>query len=303
MQLKPIRQDTAGSFVSLLAGADSQAVMLKNATPGVRGFMKRYSWRALNPTLGTYDFTELLSDLAFCDAHGLKLVAMILDKSFSPGHILPDYLLQYEIPNVTNGVTAKRWDPAIVTAFNALTAAMGIQLNAFAAFEGVAFVESSISLDTAVAKKYGYTPELYRDALIATLLSAARAMPNSCVHWFMNFLQGNPAYLGQIATALLGSGVQMGGPDILPDSPSLVNGPYLLYPAFAGQLRLFGQMSNPGYAQAKPGGGYYSVAEMFNYAKTALHVSKIFWMPSAGAGFKWSPDAQTYIAVNPIINP
>lgn len=291
MQLKTLHQrhSTAGHYYSLLAGSDSQALMTKLIVPGAKGYLKRYEWNHLEPTKGHYDFTELANDVAFCDAHGLKLVAMILDKTFSmhgqpAQRILPKGMEALEVINSPGGYSALRWDPAVITAMNALTKELGKQFNQLLAFEGVAFVETSISVDPAMTKAHGFTPEKYRDSYLNTLTAAATAMPLSIVHWFMNFFQGNQHYIADIATKM-GNRIEMGGPDNLPTSDSLVNGPYTIYPQFAGKTRLFIQMSNPGFAQKHSDGSYYSAAEMIAYAKDKLHVSKIFWMPVGGPAF------------------
>ena len=68
----------------------------------------------------------------------------------------------------------------------------------------------------AVQREQGYTPEKYRDALIKILTESSQAMDQSQVFWYMNHLEGNEGYPGDIAQAIISCRVVMGGPDILP---------------------------------------------------------------------------------------
>lgn len=313
------REGNPGHYLMLLMGNDTQAAMKKFIVPGVRGFQKRYYWRDLEPVKGIYDFTELASDVAFCAANGMILTAMIQDKSFSgPTHVLPKGMEAYEIANHAGtsptpgnpnygGYTSKRWDPAVVIQCNLLTKNIGLQFDKKVGFGGVATCETSLSLDYAVLDAHGYTPEQYRDSYINTLMNAALNMPYSNVYWTMNFLAKNSSYLGEIANAVRAYGVQMGGPDCLPNSVSLVTGPYLLYEQYKGRIRLFIQVSPPGYAipQQQMPTPYMTMDQILGYAKDHLYVNTMFWYPvgqSNPQAYSWK-DAVPVIGANPVINP
>lgn len=314
------RQRTPGHFVSLLSANDSQAAMAAFVVPGLRGFLKRYPWNHLEPAMGFYDFTDLASDVAWCAARGLKLYAMILDKSFSgPTRMLPVGMEQYEMLNhggsgstpgtpSWGGYTAQRWAAAVTQQFNRLTAKIGAQFNALDAFEGIVTVETSLSCDGATLAKFKYSAEAYRDSYINILTNAAGNLPNSQVLWFMNFLTGNQDYLAVIADEVRLAGVSMGGPDILPTSQTLVDKVYPLYERFKGRMNLGAQLSNPGYAQENPPGAvtpYMTMDQMVDYARESLYLSSIFWMPVKRASpmsYGWT-DAIPVIAQRPVINP
>ena len=85
--------------------------MAQSIRPGVKGIMKRYTWRSLEPTKGNYNFTELQSDLNWAKAHGMRLIAMIEDKTFKLERPTPAYLDSYTPRNRAGGYTVVRWSP------------------------------------------------------------------------------------------------------------------------------------------------------------------------------------------------
>jgi hypothetical protein len=66
-----------GHYITLLRGSDSQGAMASSIQPGVVGMLKHYSWPALEPSKGTYDFSEIASDLNWAAAHGMRLIVMV----------------------------------------------------------------------------------------------------------------------------------------------------------------------------------------------------------------------------------
>jgi hypothetical protein len=120
------RKYRPGHYIALLRSQDSHSVMAESMKPGVVGFLKRYSWRSLEPSLGSYDLSEVQSDLNWAAAYGMKLIVMIEDKTF--GHDekpAPDYMDQYALPNRDGGYTMARWEPYVVERTNVLTNALG----------------------------------------------------------------------------------------------------------------------------------------------------------------------------------
>lgn len=318
------RQRTPGHYVALLETNSSQNTMASFLPVfGNRGFLKRYLWNSLEPAQGQFDLSALVDDVAWCAAHGMKLIAFLVDKSFTGGaaaHVLPKGMWQYELPNHAGsgtvpgtpsygGVTSMRWKLPVQQEFNKLTAAIGKALNSQDAFEGVATVETSLSLDTALAVKNGYTPELYRDSYINILSTGAANMPQSQVFWFMNFLPGGQQYIGDVATAVRDLGVIMCGPDNLPNSPSLTANVYPFYAAQAGRMTMGIQMSNPGYAvphQPPANTPFWTMQEMLDYARATLFSNYMFWMPikkNAGSLSYGYADAIPVIGAQPVINP
>jgi hypothetical protein len=295
------RKHHPGHYVSLRR-KDTRELFAELTLPGVAGVQKRYYWKEFESGEGVYDFAQLQADLDAAGEAGLQLVAMIEDKSFDGELPTPGYLQEkYTARNRNRGYTAIRWDPYVQARFSALLAAVGARFDCHPSFEGVAIQESSLSLDNEALKAHGYKPALYRDSLQSVLLSATAAMPNSNVFWYMNFFPGRQQYLGELADAVAGK-VVIGGPDVLPNNASLKRHTYPIYRSLAGRTTLFNSMQNDSYAHRRGGddnGEYWTLDELFLFARDELHVSYLFWNRKdwrrAGEPFDWD-DAKQVIA-------
>jgi hypothetical protein len=276
----------------------------------VTGLVKRYTWGSMEPSQGVYDFSELQSDLAWAAANGMQLIAMVEDKTFNMTKAGPAYLDNYEAKNNMGGYTMVRWSPTVVTRFNALVKALGAAVDSNKNFEGIATQETALSLDPSVAKAFNYSPEQYRDAYINTLSAAAGSLPTSRVFWFMNFLVGGQDYIADIASAVAPLGVLMGGPDVWPDNQSLESKVYPYYSQFYGKMPLFAQVENVCYSEPHMTGGfptkYWTMPDLFDFARTKLHVNYMFWVrvtkASPADAYDWL-NALPVIAANPSFTP
>ena len=250
--------------------------------PGMRGIMKKYSWRQLEPTQGNYNFSMIQSDLYWAQAYGMQLIIMIEDKSFKLERPNPGYLDALTPRNRTGGYTVARWHPTVVTRYKALATALGKRFDSHPNFEGIAQQESSLGLDRTVLQKYGYTAEKYRDALIASFGHALNVMPRSRVFWYQNFMVGNQNYIGAVAAALGPKGLVMAGPDVLPDRRSLVEKSYPFFNQFRDKMHLGIQVEGICYRALHETAGYstkyWTMPELFRYARDKLHVDYMFWV-------------------------
>jgi hypothetical protein len=268
--------------------------------PALRGVSKRYYWADLEPSKDDYYLDAIKRDLGFLKANNKQLVVFITDKTFRAGkNPLPSYLAAYGLPNA-RGVTAMRWDPVVVGRFVALNRALARAFDDDPNFEGVAFQESALMIGPELRREHGYTPEKYRDALIQMLTESSQAFRRSQVFWYMNHFEGGDEYLGDIAKAVIGSRVVMGGPDILPYRRRL-QGTYQLYEKFNGRLPLFCSAQDDSYRHDKndsrnvgnaavtrnlppPAEGYVPMEQIFLFARDKLHVSYLFWSYTYHAG-------------------
>lgn len=290
---------------------DGPAQMIQAVRPGVTGIHKRYPWKTLEPAPGVYDFSGVAADLALAADHGMQLVVMIEDKSFSlDTKMTPPYLWDdYTLPYVHGGQVAKRWSPYVVERMGLLTAALGAAFDVHPNLEGIAFQESAMGFTPQIANAHGYTPAAYRDALIAMLIAAKSHFPRSQVFWYMNYLEGGQAYIGDIAEAVLAHGVAMGGPDVLPDSWPLGFHSYPYYARFKGRMTLFGSMQYDSYAHlhadSSRSGKYWTMDELFEFARDELHVDYVFWTRKPRSdpadSYNWT-HALPVIAANPEFN-
>lgn len=278
--------------------------------PGVTGVQLRYRWSELEPREGSYDFDVIGRDLESARRSGLQLVAMIEDKSFDRRMPTPPDLAGQTVPTRNRGFTAIRWDPKVEQRFTRLLAALGDRFDCDPNFEGIALQESAPSLDPTTLLQTNYTPEKYRDVLQRTLESASASFPTSRIFWYMNYLPGGQQYIADIARASVGSGVVMGGPDVLPESATLSRRVYPLYQEFKGRLKLFGAMQFDSFRHRRSGGpasdgsSYWSMDDMYAFARDKLHVDYLFWDYRPGGdpkgGRSWN-DASKVIAAHPTL--
>ena len=278
---------------------------------GVVGVQLRYRWAELEPAEGQYEFSAVARDLETARKSGVQLVVLVEDKSFTDDLPTPAYLQpKYTLRNHNRGYTAMRWDPYVSDRLAQLVARLGAQFDCDPNLEGVAFQETSPSLDDDALDASGYTPDKYRDALIGLLRSASASLPRSRVFWYMNFLPRNQRYIGEIASAVVGTGVVMGGPDILPDNRALEKRVYPFYDQFRGRLKLFNSMQHNSFRHRHGGDGgggdYWSMEDLFLYARDRLHVDYLFWdyhpQRQPPGSHDWN-DAREVIARHPTLSP
>lgn len=312
----PAAKFNPGHYVALPVTGDPKAIQGLE-TPGIVGVSKRYKWRRLEPRRGEYDFAEMSEDLEYLAERDRRLVVFLIDRSFSRWPSLPRYLAEHEIA-IDGGTCPVRWHPEVVRRMVALGQAIGEAFDHHPHFEGVAIQETSLGLPADLREAHGYTHEAYRDALIEVLTGLADAMPRSRVFWYQNFFpDGEQGYLRQIANALLGKNVVMGGPDILPHRRYMRQAAYPLYDEYRGKLPLFCAAQNDSYKHhandvrlgqpaAVPDSGYLTMGEIFRFARDELHVSYIFWDHRTEAGQpgeRTFDDALEVIRGTPRFNP
>jgi len=293
---KPVLKYNPGHYIAL-NDWDGPAQMIEAIRPGVRGIHKRYPWRQLEPSFGVYDFSGIERDLQLARDHGVQLVIMIEDKSFSPSvKVTPEYLwANHTLPYTAGGWVAKRWAPWVVERMAALTEAMGKRFDRHPNFEGVAFQESAMGFTQAIQKQHNYTPEAYRDALIQQLTNTRKHFPTSQVFWYMNFLEGRQAYLAEVIEAVIPHRIAMGGPDVLPDNGALTRLTYPLYEQFKGRLTMFNSVQYDSYKHVHATAGYatkyWTPQQLFVFARDRLNVNYLFWTrkprPAPADSYHW----------------
>ncbi|MGI9246646.1 MAG: hypothetical protein ACR2I8_08100 [Steroidobacteraceae bacterium] len=295
--------------VILMSSNDDQRAMDDANRPGMRGIMKKYYWRELEPTQGNYNFAKIQADLNWGQAYGMQIIVMIVDKTFKPERPNPAYLDTNAPRNRAGGYTVVRWNPTVVTRYKALVAALGKRFDSHPNFEGIAQQESSLGFESTTLQKYGYTPEKYRDALIASFGYALSVMPRSRVFWYQNYFVGNQDYIGAVAATLGPKGLVMAGPDTLPDNASLVTKSYPFFAQFQGRMHMGIQVEDICYRAPHTTAGYstkyWTPGELFRYARDKLQVNYVFWVriPAASPvdSYDWY-DALPVIQANPSFN-
>jgi hypothetical protein len=296
------KSNSPGHYLAMMRGNDSQTTMANSLREGMVGFMKRYVWRELEPSQGNYDFSEIQSDLDFVHSQGLQLIIMIEDKTFVDEKPVAGYLQgsQYMRPNhgysaSSTGYTALRWNSFVHARYKALMTALGNRFDSHPALEGIIpGEETAPSVDDIHLDQTGYTPEKYRDNIIDSLIHTSNVFPTSRVFWYFNFLPRNQSYIGEIAQAIRGRNMVMGNPDVMPDNGAITRLVYPYYYENQGKIDLFGQVEPACYmhphADTSYPTYYWTMPELYSYARNNLKVNYMFWMrfPGSPGTYNWT---------------
>ena len=266
----------------------------------IAGAQIRYSWRQLEAGPGEYRFDDVRHDLEFLAAHGKRLFVQLQDVSFDPARKpFPKYLLtdaayhggadpQYDIPNDDEsrakpaGWVARRWDPAVRARWHKLIEALGREFDGNV--EGVNLPETAIDFgETGKLFPAGFTPDVYRDAVIANMTALKQAFPKSVAMQYANFMpeargDDEPRNLRAIYKSAAQLHVAMGGPDLLPGKPYQMSHSYPLIRDSAGRIPTGIAVQDGNYAHVNPRTKQRAtIAELTGFATDYLHVGYIFW--------------------------
>ena len=270
-------------------------------TKAFEGAQVAYSWRQLEPGKDHYDFSLIREDLAFLTEHGKKLWIQIQDVSFSERRIpVPKYLLedpqyhggadrQYEFNSddeahaAARGWAARRWDPAVQDRFHKLLLALGKEFDG--RIEGINLAETSVTFGlSGRLHPKGYTPEIYRDAIVTNLKALKRAFPKSITLQYANFMPGewrpseDKGYLRAVYQEARKAKVGVGGPDLFPYKPGQMKSSYELIKDAAGIVPVGVAVQDGNYEHVNPKTGRrVTIAEQIQFATEYLKADYIFW--------------------------
>jgi hypothetical protein len=270
-------------------------------TKALEGAQVSYSWRQLEPQKDTYDFAAVREDLAFLNSKGKRLFIQVQDVTFSAARVgVPRYLLeearynggadkQYNISDgdeehaVAGGWAARRWDAAVQERFHKLLFALGREFDG--RVEGVNLAETSVTFgQSGRLFPKGFTPEIYRDAIITNMKALKRAFPKSVAMQYANFMPGewrpseDKGYLRAVYEAAKESKVGVGGPDLLPHRRGELKSSYPLIRDAAGVVPTGIAVQDGNYEDVDPETGKrVTAAELLAFATEYLKVDYIFW--------------------------
>jgi hypothetical protein len=270
-------------------------------TKAFQGAQLKYTWRELEHGKDGYDFGAIRQDLAFLTSKRKKLFIQLQDASFDPATVnVPQYLLkdpvyhggaekQYDINNddeehaVPAGWVARRWDPAVQARFQKLLAALGEEFDG--KVEGINLPETSVSFgESGRLYPKGFTPVLYRDAVITNMILLKRAFPKSVTMQYANFMPGewlpenDRGYLRAVYERARELKIGVGGPDLLPYKPGQMKHCYPLLRQSAGEVPTGIAVQQGNYRHKNPKtGNQVTIAELVGFAKGELKVDYIFW--------------------------
>jgi len=270
-------------------------------TKALEGAQIKFTWRELEPEKGAYDFSAVRHDLDFLTANGKRLFIQLQDASFDAAVVnVPRYLTreeqyhggadkQYSIERadeqhaVPAGWVARRWDPAVRARFHGLLFALGKEFDG--KIEGINLPETAVDFgQSGRLFPKGFTPEVYRDAVLTNMTVLKRAFPISVTMQYANFMPGewlpgnDRSYLRSVYQRARELKVGIGGPDLLPYRPAQMNHCYPLIRDCCGSVPTGIAVQQGNYASQNPKTGkQVLIPELIGFGMDYLKVTYIFW--------------------------
>jgi hypothetical protein len=270
-------------------------------TKAFAGAQLKYSWRELEPEKDAYDFSAIRKDLAFLNSKGKYLFVQLQDVTFSPSLInVPKYLRddprfhggadkQYTITRddekhaVAEGWVARRWDKAVQERFQRLLAALGKEFDGKVA--AINLPETAVDFgESGRLFPSGFTPAVYRDAILTNMATLKRAFPKSVTMLYANFMPGewlpdkDRGYLRSVYRRARELKVGVGGPDLLPYKPGQLHHSYPLIRECHGSILTGIAVQEGNYGSKNPKTGKPpTISDLVGFATGYLRVDYIFW--------------------------
>ncbi len=268
------------------------------STPALEGAQVKYTWKELEPEADEFDFARIRHDLAFLTEHGKKLFVQVQDVSFDGAIVpVPAYLQQdprfhggvaRQWPDDTEdavpaGWVARRFDPAVQARFATLLAALGAEFDG--KVEGINLAETAVEFGESGRRfPEGFTPEAYRDGVIANLRALQRAFRQSVAVQYANFMPGewlpddDHGYLRDVYRAARELKVGVGGPDLLPGKPGQMKHSYPLIEDASADVPVAIAVQDDNQAFTNPQTKRRVTIEELNaFASDSLHADYVFW--------------------------
>jgi hypothetical protein len=270
-------------------------------TRAFEGAQLKYSWCQLENAKDGYDFSDIQHDLAFLNSKGKKLFIQIQDISYDMSIVpIPRYLLndlkyhggadkQYSIQGddeehaAPEGWVARRWDPAVRERFQRLLLALGKEFDG--KIEGINLPETAVDFGgSGQLYPKGFTPQVYRDAVVANMAVLKRAFPKSVAMQYANFMPGNDpldkerSYLRDVYQRAKELNVGLGGPDLLPYKPGQMRNCYPLLREYASGVPMGIAVQDGNYEFMNPKTSkQVTISELIGFGTEYLKVDYIFW--------------------------
>ena len=267
----------------------------------ITGAQLKYMWRELEQTENQYNLEFIQNDLDFLTSKGKRLFVQLQDVTFDTALCkpVPDYLItdkryhggvniQYETNETdettqVGGYVARRWDKQVVERFNELLTLLGRRFDG--KIEGINLPETSVEFGT-TGKLYpeGFTPGIYRNAIMEYMVMAKKAFPRSVVIQYANFMPGewlpgdDKSYLKSLYEFASKGKIGMGGPDIKIYQKNHMNHGYKFLREYTNLITSGVAVQEGNYEEINPKTGKrVTVKEIYDFAKDYLVLDYIFW--------------------------
>ena len=151
--------------------------------------------------------------------------------------------------------------------------------------EGINLAETAIEFgESGRLFPNGFTPPLYRDAILTNMAALKRAFPKSVTLQYANFMPGewlpdnDKGYLRSVYQRAKQLKVGVAGPDLQPYKKGQMNHSYPLIRASHGAIPTGIAVQDGNYAQQNPKTGKpVIIAELLAFATDYIKTDYIFW--------------------------
>ena len=263
--------------------------------PDIGGAQVVYSWKALEPSEGQYDFSPIERDLAATDALGKKLFIQIQDRFFDvKARNIPAYLqtaqyaggLAAQVDNAGEGQpqgygwVALQWNADLRARYQALLVALAKKFDG--KVYGINLPETAIDIDMK-HDQTGFSCDAYFDAEMANLAAARAAFAQSHVVQYANFWpcewENDHNYMGRLFAYAARNKIGLGGPDVIPWRKGQMKNAYPFFHQMKGKLALVAMaVQEPTLTYKNPKTGKrFTKEELVAFARDYLGADIVFW--------------------------
>lgn len=271
------------------------------STEKIAGAQLKYLWRELEPNENEYNLELIQQDLDFLTSKGKKLFIQIQDVTFDTvlAKPVPDYLmtekqyhggmnLQYETNKndeivSVSGFVARRWDQSVAERFGKLLSAIAARFDG--KIEGINLPETAVDFgNTGKLYPEGFSPEIYRNAVIDNMTMLRKSFSHSIVIQYANFMPGesphraSKVYLESLYEFAVKNKTGMGGPDILIYQQPHMNHSYKFLRQYSAEIISGAAVQDGNLEVINPKTGRKVTAkEIYDFANEYLGLNYIFW--------------------------
>lgn len=265
--------------------------------PDIAGAQVLYSWRALEPEKDKYDFSGIKNDMQRLQVQGKKLWVQLQDRTFDanldpvPRYMKVPFYNNGSAPtcdgencekNFTiNGTVAQQWNPRVRERFQALLAAMAMELDG--KIYGLNLAETSIAVNQ---NENNYTDEAYFRGQLENAGFAGSVFNQSFAVQYVNFWPGgwgNKDRFSESFEFYAKHGVGVGGPDLAPFRLGQLRNSYPFIAKYRNKVPItVMSVQEPTLNYSSPcTGEKYTKQEMVDFGADYLGASIIFWAATA----------------------
>lgn len=281
----------------LFIGGQNPELIESRINEKVDGVQIIYSWKALEPEKGVYNFERIERDLTFLTTKKKRLWLQLQDRFFDardkgiPAYLQKEELYQGglskqsdhpgESQKMGRGWVTKQWNPAVRKRYQILIGELAKKFDG--KIYGINLPETSADIDINSESKSGFSCDKYFEATLENIRFARSVFKKSYVVQFVNFWpcewENDHQYMSRFFQNALDLGIGLGGPDVVPYRRGQMKNSYPFFNKYKQKLPIVA------FAVQEPTRTYinphthkkFKEEEFLDFAKNFLGANLIFW--------------------------